>query len=256
MKPVVRCTLNTPAEFLAFWKANGPFNHALMAFGETDDVLQLNECLFSNSLTALVKAYFEWDRRGITMEWEPPSEEEVKQGFHGSWYPRNFPDYLEYLGWSEPAEEAGPAEAERLFIIDLVDMFCDGFPIYEDFRFAREPFVGYLKDWQAELGGPPLDFDAMAWPAEPDTAPRDGAPWGLCPRCEAPRIREPANRGGSGYRSWEKGFLNPVYWGWKIRCPHDIHTQSVVWDEGGPQPTQEEINAIARRYYPEAFDSH
>jgi hypothetical protein len=111
----------------------------------------------NSSLTALFKEYFEWDKRGIIMEWEPPSEEDIRAGHHGSWYPRNFPDYLEYLGWSEPEKAAGTAEAERMFFIDLVDIFCEDLPMYEDFRFAyqREAFVGYLKDWQAELGGTP-----------------------------------------------------------------------------------------------------
>jgi hypothetical protein len=87
MEPVIRCILNTPAKFLAFWKANGPFNHALMSIDQTDEILKLNECLFSNSLTALFKEYFEWDKRGIFMEWEPPSEEDIRAGLHGSWYP-------------------------------------------------------------------------------------------------------------------------------------------------------------------------
>jgi hypothetical protein len=43
---------------------------------------------------------------------------------------------VEYLGWSEPEEETGAAEAERMFFIDLVDIFCDSWPMYEDFRFA------------------------------------------------------------------------------------------------------------------------
>ncbi|MFO7884197.1 MAG: hypothetical protein R6U68_05190 [Desulfobacteraceae bacterium] len=95
---VIRQILPTTIDFKAFWKGNGPFAYALTSREFPPVLLEPEEWLFSDDLTALLKELMQWRQNKIKIvqaPFNPGKKDVLKPGDLIPWRINNFPDEWE-----------------------------------------------------------------------------------------------------------------------------------------------------------------
>ena len=95
---VIRQILPTTIDFKAFWKENGPFAYALTSREFPPVLLEPEEWLFSDDLTALLKELMQWQQNKcklVQAPFKPGKKDVLKPGDLIPWRITNFPDAWE-----------------------------------------------------------------------------------------------------------------------------------------------------------------
>lgn len=78
---VAKKTFSNPTELCEFLNESGPFRYAIeYTYIKGDSYMQKDEWYFSNSLEAIVRAYYKWDKNNLSLKYVQSTTEDI-EGF-------------------------------------------------------------------------------------------------------------------------------------------------------------------------------
>lgn len=165
---VIRRVISTTGEFMRFWESEGPFRFVLASREFPPVLLEPEEWLFANDLSAILKTLMGWEEKKMKIVAAPFSEKR-KDPFRpeaiAKWRIDNFPE--EWAGWDSgaftlaghltsrvtaAAEGETPEGLAEAFFMELGDGIDEiGYALFET---KKETFgdalTAYLKEWKED----------------------------------------------------------------------------------------------------------
>lgn len=167
MAEVIRRRFCTLAALRTFWEECGPYQYVLEGTDD-DELLPRGEWLFSDDLTALIKALLQWQVRDVRMchVFEPAGEGSRAKGY---WVARHLPEQLMHLAAMDGmlGKGASPAEAEAAYLRCFVsEIGAHGYLLFTQGQGPDLDFGIYLQYWESQGTASILPFPGSTATAE------------------------------------------------------------------------------------------